>query len=358
MIQTLRFFTNFSNLQNFQKFQNTDESPYFYMNHDRTRDEMPPPAHFSKLTKHRGECVLLQDDCFQISTFACMKPWKLLDSEFLVNAPWLKVAKEKCELPNGKVIDDFYTLWQPDWVLILARTKEGKWVMTEQYRHGTGKIALEFPAGIIDKGETPEEAAIRELQEECGYGVKRENAATRLQTTNAKAESRGKASFDKTEAQHLGLEQSDNPKTRDERCETVSSSSCRGTADASSKVLIKKMTGSFVASPLRMTSESDADASAGSLQPCSAQAATLAKNDNNGVMYVGSFPVNPDRHRGKFHVVFIDGVERLGKTHFDDTEEIETFLHTDEEFQAKIADGTFDHPLQIAGYYKWALTQK
>ena len=118
------------------------------------------------------------------------------------------------------------------------------------------------------------------------------------------------------------------------------------------------MTGSFVASPLRMTSKSDAGASAGLLRPCSAQAATLAKNDNNGVMYVGSFPVNPDRHRGKFHVVFIDGVERLGKTHFDETEDIETFLYTDEEFQAKIADGTFDHPLQIAGYYKWALTQK
>ena len=201
-----------------------------------------------------------------------------MDSEFLVNAPWLKVAKEKCELPNGKVIDDFYTLWQPDWVLILARTKEGKWVMTEQYRHGTGKIALEFPAGIIDKGETPEEAAVRELQEECGYGVKRENAATRLQT-------------------------------RDER---------------------------------RVTSN---------LTPPNPY-------DLKPITYLGSFPVNPDRHRGKFHVVFIDGVERLGKTHFDETEDIETFLYTDEEFQAKIADGTFNHPLQIAGYYKWALTQR
>ena len=209
-----------------------------------------------------------------------MKPWKLLDSEFLVNAPWLKVAKEKCELPNGKVIDDFYTLWQPDWVLILARTKEGKWVMTEQYRHGTGKIALEFPAGIIDKGETPEEAAVRELQEECGYVLdkRRENAAMRLQT-------------------------------RDER---------------------------------RVTSN---------LTPPNPY-------DLKPITYLGSFPVNPDRHRGRFHVVFIDGVERLGKTHFDETEDIETFLYTDEEFQAKIADGTFDHPLQIAGYYKWALTQR
>ena len=199
-----------------------------------------------------------------------MKPWKLLSSEFLVDAPWLKVAKETCELPNGKVIDDFYTLWQPDWVLILARTKEGKWVMTEQYRHGTGKIALEFPAGIIDKGETPEEAAIRELQEECGYVLdkRRENAAMRLQT-------------------------------RDESSESGVS----------------------------------------------------------GTQYVGSFSVNPDRHRGKFHVVFIDGVERLGKTSFDDTEDIETFLYTDEEFQAKVADGTFNHPLQIAGYFKWKLSQ-
>jgi 8-oxo-dGTP pyrophosphatase MutT (NUDIX family) len=245
-----------------------------------------------------------------------MKPWKLLDSEFLVNAPWLKVAKEKCELPNGKVIDDFYTLWQPDWVLILARTTEGKWVMTEQYRHGTGKIALEFPAGIIDKGETPEEAAVRELQEECGYGVRQENAATRLQTTNAKAESRGKASFDKTEAQHLGLERSDNPKTKDERSHN------------------KKSMNSIAAT------------------------ASCSRMTGDAIRYVGCFPVNPDRHRGKFHVVFIDGVERLSKTSFDDTEEIETFLYTDEEIQAKVADGTFNHPLQIAGYFKWKQTQK
>ena len=57
-------------------------------------------------------------------------------------------------------------------------------------------------------------------------------------------------------------------------------------------------------------------------------------------------------------MVFIDSVERLGNTHFDDTEDIETVTLSDEEFQAKIADGTFNHPLQIAGYFKWKLTQK
>ena len=249
------------------------------------------------MTMHNGLCKappqqVRGDNAF--SKFRIMKPWKLLDSEFLVDAPWLKVAKETCELPSGKVIDDFYTLWQPDWVLILARTKEGKWVMTEQYRHGTGKIALEFPAGIIDKGETPEEAAIRELQEECGYVLdnRRENAAMRLQTRDE------------------SVTLSEAPKMR-------------------------SRTGLDSSTPLRS-----------------------AQNDTaNSVTYIGSFPVNPDRHRGKFHVVFIDGVKRLGKTNFDDTEDIETFLYTDEEFQAKVAEGTFNHPLQIAGYFKWKLLQ-
>ena len=191
-----------------------------------------------------------------------MKPWKLLNSEYLVDAPWLKVAKEKCELPNGKVIDDFYTLWQPDWVLILARTAEGNWVMTEQYRHGTGKIALEFPAGIIDKGETPEQAALRELQEECGFRL-------------------------------------------EGRSPTKSG----------------------------MTAEKE-------------------------VSYLGAYPVNPDRHRGKFHVVFVDGVEKGGNTHFDSTEDIVSLEMSDEELRAKMADGTFNHPLQMAGYFKWILSGK
>ena len=231
-----------------------------------------------------------------------MKPWKLLSSEFLVDAPWLKVAKEKCELPNGKVIDDFYTLWQPDWVLILARTTDCKWVMTEQYRHGTGKIALEFPAGIIDRGETPEEAAIRELQEECGYVLdeRRENAAMRLQTRD-ECVSNNKTHYDFC---------------MDPIAATTSCPKMTETKQAPTPYNIKPIT------------------------------------------YLGSFPVNPDRHRGKFHVVFIDGVERSGKTSFDDTEDIETSTISDKELQAKIAEGTFNHPLQIAGYFKWKLTQK
>ena len=232
-----------------------------------------------------------------------MKPWKLLDSEYLVDTPWLKVAKEKCELPNGKVIDDFYTLWQPDWVMILARTKDCKWIMTKQYRHGTQATELEFPAGMIDQGETPEEAAIRELQEECGFCHPRFIPG----------------SVDADEYRCRNEVRHDNFNAEGDR---IHNDTC--------------------VDPIAATTS------------CS----RMTETEKTSITYLGSYSVNPDRHRGKFHVVFIDGVERLGITHFDETEDIETLTFTDKELQAKIADDTFNHPLQIAGYFKWKLAQK
>jgi hypothetical protein len=44
-------------------------------------------------------------------------------------------------------------------------------------------------------------------------------------------------------------------------------------------------------------------------------------------------------------------------THFDSTEDIESFELSDEDLQKKIADGSLNHPLQIAGYYKFKLSQ-
>jgi ADP-ribose pyrophosphatase len=42
-------------------------------------------------------------------------------------------------------------------------------LLVTQYRHAAGKIVLEIPAGKIEKGETPEQAALREMREEVGY---------------------------------------------------------------------------------------------------------------------------------------------------------------------------------------------
>lgn len=67
----------------------------------------------------------------------------------------------------------FVMIDSPDWVNIVAVVKNEKgedcFLMVRQFRHGTGKISLEFPAGLIDPGEEPLHAAVRELREETGY---------------------------------------------------------------------------------------------------------------------------------------------------------------------------------------------
>lgn len=60
-----------------------------------------------------------------------------------------------------------------DGVSIIARVRrDGKLfiVLVKQFRIPTGKLCLELPAGLIDKGENAQQAAIRELKEETGYG--------------------------------------------------------------------------------------------------------------------------------------------------------------------------------------------
>jgi len=58
-------------------------------------------------------------------------------------------------------------------VLVILRSKTNAFpvstVVIEQYRPPVGKYIIEFPAGLIDEGETAEQAAIRELREETGY---------------------------------------------------------------------------------------------------------------------------------------------------------------------------------------------
>jgi 8-oxo-dGTP pyrophosphatase MutT (NUDIX family) len=95
--------------------------------------------------------------------------WKVISSEYLHKEPWLTIRKDRCELPNGKDVPAFFINEYPDWVNVLAVTKEGQVLMVRQYRHGIGEVGVELPGGVAEKGETPEEAGRRELVEETGY---------------------------------------------------------------------------------------------------------------------------------------------------------------------------------------------
>src|SRR5260370_22608219 len=65
---------------------------------------------------------------------------------------------------------EVYTFVCRDWVSVVPVTKEGSFVLVRQYRVGIDAPTLEIPGGIIDEGQDPAGAALRELREETGYG--------------------------------------------------------------------------------------------------------------------------------------------------------------------------------------------
>ena len=96
--------------------------------------------------------------------------WKTLSSEYLFNDTWLKARKDRCERPDGKIIDPYYVIEYPEWATGLAITRDNKILMVRQYRHALGVECIEIPGGCIDAADKDQEAAIRrELLEETGF---------------------------------------------------------------------------------------------------------------------------------------------------------------------------------------------
>jgi ADP-ribose pyrophosphatase len=99
--------------------------------------------------------------------------WTLLGSRDVSDHRIFRIRHDRYSVQPGGEEREFVVLQSPDWVNVVPLTDDGRMVLVRQYRHGIRRVSLEIPGGIIDPGETPEAAALRELREETGFAPDR-----------------------------------------------------------------------------------------------------------------------------------------------------------------------------------------
>ncbi len=97
------------------------------------------------------------------------KSWDVLHSEAGPDLHIFKVRIDTVANPRNGAELKATVLETDDWVNIIATTPEEKLLVVKQFRLGTQEMATEIPAGVMEEGEDPLDAAIRELAEETGY---------------------------------------------------------------------------------------------------------------------------------------------------------------------------------------------
>lgn len=100
---------------------------------------------------------------------ALMAEWKIKKSDSVFRTGIFALKKFTCTHPEKEGTHEFFILDTPDWINVVALDEAGNFIFVKQHRLGTGKLTLETPAGLIEPGEDPLEAAKRELREETGY---------------------------------------------------------------------------------------------------------------------------------------------------------------------------------------------
>ena len=96
-------------------------------------------------------------------------PWRVLREEHLQHCRVFDVHVATMQSPHTGTSHPFYRIESPAWVNVVALTPGEDLVFVRQFRHGSRVVTLEIPDGLVDPGESPAEAAARELLEETGY---------------------------------------------------------------------------------------------------------------------------------------------------------------------------------------------
>ena len=98
-----------------------------------------------------------------------IRPWQRKSSSKLADCRIFSVNESISISPQTGNEHSFYFIDTADWVNIVPVTVDQEIVFIRQFRHGSEQITLEIPGGMIDPGEEPQTAAVRECLEESGY---------------------------------------------------------------------------------------------------------------------------------------------------------------------------------------------
>jgi ADP-ribose pyrophosphatase len=109
---------------------------------------------------------------------------KKLSSEEIFDGVAIHLFRDEILLPNGnKGVRE--VVRHPGAVCVLPLTDDGEVIFVNQFRYALNKVTLEVPAGKLEKGEDPQDAALRELSEETGIEAKKIIPMGALYTTPA-----------------------------------------------------------------------------------------------------------------------------------------------------------------------------
>jgi ADP-ribose pyrophosphatase len=93
--------------------------------------------------------------------------WKIDSMKKVYASDLLEVYEDNLDI-NGKV-KIYIRGIRKDYSTIVPFVSNDAILIIRSYRHLVDSVEIEVPSGYVDEGETPKEAAIRELKEETGY---------------------------------------------------------------------------------------------------------------------------------------------------------------------------------------------